>query len=67
MFDVPVRVGVPRSYYALPELLSSPIYATAYGLLVHAIKKQGPSALNTSEALTVRILDRMKSWVADFF
>lgn len=67
MFEVPVRVGVPRSYYALPELLSSPIYATAYGLLVHAIKKQGPSALNANDALTVRILDRMKSWVADFF
>ncbi len=67
IFEVPVRVGAPRSYYALPELLSSPIYATAYGLLVHAIRKQGVSVVNTNDALTARILDRMKSWVADFF
>jgi cell division protein FtsA len=67
MFGVPVRVGLPRSYYALPELLSSPIYATAYGLLVHAIKKQGITGLHAHDALAARILDRMKSWVADFF
>jgi cell division protein FtsA len=67
IFEVPVRVGAPRSYYTLPELLSSPIYATAYGLLVHALRKQGVASLNAQAPLATRVFDRMKSWVADFF
>lgn len=67
MFGVSVRVGVPRSYYALPETLNSPIYATAYGLLLHAIKKQTGLRVNHDEPMMTRVFDRMKSWVADFF
>lgn len=67
IFDVPVRLGMPKSHYALPESLSSPVYSTAYGLLIHAIKKQGGTTLRADEVLVTRIFDRMKSWVADFF
>lgn len=67
IFDMPVRVGMPRSYYALPESLHSPVYATAYGLLVHAIKKQGAQLVSGNEPLVSRIFERMKTWVADFF
>src|SRR5579859_591917 len=67
LFKVPVRVGMPRSFYTLPESLSSPVYSTAYGLLIHAIKKQGSPFMVDDEQFMHRILDRMKSWVADFF
>ncbi len=67
IFNVSVRVGVPRSYYSLPETLNSPIYATAYGLLLHAIKKQTGFKINHEEPMMSRVFDRMKSWVADFF
>ena len=44
------------------------MYATGYGLLVHAIKKNN---MNKMEALSGpminRIFIRMKSWVFDFF
>jgi cell division protein FtsA len=67
IFNVPVRVGMPRSYYTLPESLSSPVYSTAYGLLVHALKKRGTTLLSADDQFMHRIFDRMKSWVADFF
>lgn len=66
IFNVPTRIGTPRSFYSLPESVSSPVYATAYGLLVHTMKKQGNTAL-THHQMSGRILDRMKSWIADFF
>lgn len=66
MFDVPVRIGNPRIEYNLPQALDSPIYATGYGLLVHALKQRG--SINAgSGPLLARVFSRMKSWVSDFF
>ncbi|MBN1549307.1 cell division protein FtsA [Candidatus Babeliales bacterium] len=67
LFEVPVRIGVPSSSYALPDVLQSPVYATAYGLLVHVVKKEGGRAFTREGYVVGRILDRMKSWVSDFF
>ncbi len=67
IFSVPVRIGRPKSRYSLPESLCSPIYSTAYGLLVHAMKQQSGSPVFSEGTLATRILERMRSWVADFF
>ncbi|MDP3889439.1 MAG: cell division protein FtsA [bacterium] len=68
IFQVPVRIGQPRIEFAMPESLNSPIYATGYGLLVHALKqKQQTTSAQTSDGIHKRVFERMKSWVADFF
>jgi cell division protein FtsA len=67
IFGVPVRIGMPHAHYSLPQSLSSPIYATAYGLLLHAIAKQGKPLAGGNGPLVSRIVDRMRAWVADFF
>lgn len=63
-----VRIGRPRYTIAMPELFQNPIYATGYGLLVHALKKQRADhehKLQTS--FVVRVVDRMRSWMKEFF
>jgi len=44
--------------------LENPIYATGYGLLLQALKKNQTSI---DEPLLKRIVISMKSWVSDFF
>lgn len=68
MLNMPARIGIPQSSKPLASELQNPIYATAYGLLLHAIqKKENPALEDLNNSLTNRILQRMKSWVADFF
>lgn len=63
-----VRLGTPRVDCALAQSLSSPIYATGYGLLKYALKKQGMSGLDGLQGPMVqKIFMRMKSWVDKFF
>jgi len=67
VFGLPVRIGVPHAHYTLPQSLTSPVYSTAYGLLLHAITKQGAGIVEASGPVVSRVFDRMRAWVADFF
>ncbi len=65
---VPARVGVPHVPPMYKEALANPTYATCYGLLLHALKKsKGSTAYSLSGPAVSQIMNRMKSWVADFF
>ncbi|MGB8367093.1 MAG: cell division protein FtsA [Candidatus Babeliales bacterium] len=68
LFDMPIRIGKPQILFDLPETLRNPIYATGYGLIVHALKKRQKKTPFISQAsFSKRIIERMKSWVSDFF
>lgn len=68
IFNVPVRIGKPKIVHDDPEILGNPIYATGYGLLLYATKKNhGAGLFNHNEKGVSRLLTRMKSWVSDFF
>lgn len=65
IFKVPVRIGNPPLVdYVM--VLQNPIYATGYGLLLCA-KKNNDSIATHAGPLVMRIMNRMKSWMADFF
>jgi len=74
MLEMPVRIGSPRYYFlpnenasGVPEVLRSPQYATAYGLLAFALKDNKIFWRGAAEApLLSRVLQRMKTWVYDF-
>jgi len=68
LFKVPARIGIPHVAYDLPESIAHPMYATGYGLLRYAIKKQRRGTINGQGGSTFQqILMRMRSWVTDFF
>ncbi len=39
-FDIPVRLGIPKGINGLPEVINSPKYSTAVGLLLYASKDE---------------------------
>lgn len=67
IFDVPVRIGMPKTGNLLPESLDNPIFATGFGLLVHKIKKHGERIQEIEGPIAIKIFFRMKSWISDFF
>lgn len=68
MFGMPVRIGNLHVSYALPGSMETPIHATGYGLLLHAVKaRQSPFKYDADGPFVKRVLIRMKSWVNDFF
>ncbi len=68
IFDLPIRLGKPHIQIGDPDLLNNPMYATGYGLLLHATKNQLSSDLYSHHDGGIgRLLIRMKSWVSDFF
>lgn len=67
MLAIPVRIGTPQSKTLL-ACLDNPMYATGYGLLLHALEKRDTAPMDIeSGPLATRIMARMKSWVSDFF
>lgn len=68
ILQLPVRVGKPKISFNFKEALDSPIYATGYGLLLHALKNQDATIMeHLSGPMVNRVFWRMKSWVYDFF
>lgn len=68
IFQMPVRIGYPRACYNVPAALSSPQYATSYGLIIYMIKQEHTTYKESLHGpLLYRVFGRMKSWVGDFF
>ncbi len=70
IFDLPVRIGEPGDGIGgLTEEVTSPMYATAVGLLIHGAEEEGlhkvrPFKIRDDSGFD-RILSRMKKWFTD--
>ena len=68
VLTIPIRIGTPKTGQILPENLDSPIYATGYGMILHAYNNKRDRTFDFSKGRPVnRLLYRMKSWISDFF
>ncbi|MFN7971635.1 MAG: cell division protein FtsA [Acidobacteriota bacterium] len=69
IFDLPVRRGAPLNLSGLTDVVSSPVYATAVGLVYYGYQKrmaQRKGRYQQGSALA-KIGSRIKSWLSDFF
>ncbi len=69
-----VRVGLPQSYVglcqggSLPDMLKSPVYSTAYGLLVYSTgQREGGEFVQHDDTSFGRVVKKMRSWIYDLF
>lgn len=68
LFAVPIRIGKPHISFDLPQTLQNPIYATGYGMLLHALKKDAKSGtVKNKFTQASQVIERMKSWIIDLF
>ncbi|HSE83504.1 MAG TPA: cell division protein FtsA [Thermodesulfobacteriota bacterium] len=65
---MPVRRGAPSDVGGLKDIISSPIYSTGVGLLLHGMRYEGDKKLRIrDEHVFKKVFDRMKTWFQDFF
>jgi cell division protein FtsA len=68
ILDMPIRIGKTRTSSSFNEELSHPSYATGYGLVLYAMKKEKrEQATDLAGPIINRVFWKMKSWIADFF
>ncbi len=65
VFDMPVKLGIPKGFSGLIDLAKSPIHATGVGLVLYAIANRYDLEGLLSEGevgLFEKIWERMRSW-----
>jgi cell division protein FtsA len=67
IFNLPVRIGFPQNIGGLKDVVNSPMYATAVGLLLYGAEKEGTEHKFRIRDKNVfnRILGRMRKWFVD--
>ena len=70
ILEMPVRRGYPQGFGGLNDVVSSPIYATAVGLLKYGMQNQTETRFNVREENSnayAKIVNRMKAWLGEVF
>ncbi|MFW5488223.1 MAG: cell division protein FtsA [Desulfovibrio sp.] len=67
IFNLPTRIGYPMGVGGLKDVVNSPMYATAVGLLMYGAKKLGSeqSFRIRDNNMFNRILGKMRNWFTD--
>jgi len=67
IFNLPTRIGYPDKIGGLKDVVNSPMYATAVGLLMFGAEKEGVEQRFRirDENVFNRILGRMRKWFVD--
>ncbi|MBF0171615.1 MAG: cell division protein FtsA, partial [Nitrospinae bacterium] len=69
VFELPVRLGVPKGVVGLADLVDSPQYATVVGLVRHGLQNAHGGGRPTLKGrdLFEKVAARMRGWIRDFF
>ncbi|WP_461208259.1 cell division protein FtsA [Desulfocurvus sp. DL9XJH121] len=68
IFNLPCRIGYPREVGGLKDVVNSPVFATATGLLMYGAHKEGGEAnfrIRDDKKAFNRILGKMRKWFVD--
>jgi cell division protein FtsA len=69
VMGMPARCGMPQDIGGLVDVVSSPMYGTAVGLVQYGFQNRSLSSLtaHSDENLFNKVLMRMKRWIKEFF
>ena len=68
VFHMPVRLGLPKYVGGLSEMVRSPIYSTAVGLVLFGQKLSAEPPISlTGLARSRQLMLRLKNWVRSQF
>jgi len=71
ILELPVRRGSPQGVGGLVDVVNSPIYSTAVGLLLYGMKHrsdvQFKMRAGDEEKIYAKVVTRMKAWLGEVF
>ena len=67
IFNAPARLGYPRGFGGLVEVVNKPMYATAVGLVLYGAKCSADNKKFRIRDTNIfgRVVERMKKWFQD--
>ena len=67
-FGMPVRLGVPTHVGGIVDVINSPAYATAVGLVLHGMRRQERNVYRPrDDKILSKVKHRMTDWLSEFF
>ena len=67
-FGLPVRLGLPAHVGGLVDVIDSPAYAAAVGLVLHGMKRQERAVFRPrDDKIIAKVKHRMSDWLSEFF
>jgi len=67
-FGLPVRLGVPAHVGGLVDVIDTPAYAAAVGLVLHGMKRQERAVFRPrDDKIITKVKHRMSDWLSEFF
>ncbi len=69
VFRMPVRLGVPMHLHGLVDVVASPMYSSAVGLVLHGLNQVGHGRARNASMLGQlgAVRERMMGWLREFF
>ena len=72
IFDMPVRRGTPSGIGGLVDVVASPVYSTAVGLVLCGLSQPGRAAASAPRGPAAtgtfgKVTGRLMGWLSDFF
>jgi len=69
ILEMPVRRGFPQGIGGLMDVVSSPIYSTAVGLILYGMKNRSEVRfrIRDNDGIYDRVVTRMKAWLGEVF
>ena len=68
VFHLPVRLGVPLHLNGLVDVVASPMYSTAVGLVLHGLKQDAHGSRSEGVLGQLGLVrERMMGWLREFF
>ena len=69
ILEMPVRRGAPQGVGGLTDVVRSPIYSTAVGLLLYGMKNRSEIRfkIRDNENIYAKVVTRMKAWLGEVF
>ena len=67
VFHIPVRAGAPSGVGGLSDLVSSPQYATAVGLIFYGANSESQSRFRLGRSKVTKAFKKVSNWFGEHF
>lgn len=64
IFDMPVKIGIPRRFEGLSDMIESPVHAAGVGLIQYGLKHADEM---TKKSRTLGVFKKMEQWFNEHF
>jgi len=69
IFNLPVKIGIPKKIGGLTDIIQDPIYATGVGLIIYGFEKKNQALIHRTKDVSIFevLKKRFEDWLGKYF